>query len=1346
MKGSNSRQIAAKDTQFTNLFHIQGGMVTDSDLGEGAALAQARDEALGQATIGTGIPAKGGLIDWGAEVTRLRNGTVFAQGKRGEFRLDPTKEAKSLAEQVLAQLDYPGAPELQEGAHLLYADLWDRTILAVQDPRLTDAGLHGTETSYRSQTMVQVKTVPWDGDLPAKGGLNSFLTHPAMSRTGAGELRIGALAPDSDTGGCDPCADRITVDRVLPNALWRLEVVAVQRDKEGTVTGFELAWSMENAAAVEANTTTGRQAIKRSEGEAVVYEFFSDLTEAYKGWFAGGDDVPPVPRPAFDASIDGAVIESEGGDAYIRRWDGHLRWNGSDIITTGVSNATLSGSGITINTGSFTARLAFDGREMLVGDYWLVELRRFADPEDQLYLVGATADGEDTYALPHGIDHFHCPIGIIGDGELLPPEQALAQITAFPALTDLSAHDVSYSPPDGCRVFEPFDPETEVQREVENVKEALDSLCDLDATRIAFNSQSGCETLGDTSTVAEALEALCAADDDATLRLMLRTMMDWGVICGHRLQTEPGKDTVLTLSSGTALNPHGLLQAHGDITFEMGDVEVLGSIDQQLELGLDLCLSMQLRPDASPRFFLSHEAFTRRPDDRNLEQRIRDCLEDKTKLDSSDTLKEIDETDAIALSKILTGATSRDGMGTTLMLNAEEFERVAALQEKLRDELLEDASEASKLQYQTLEADAKRRFEEASEKARDELAIGVARLAFMVELFTAMAVVERDMQAVCVCERGLIDCPTHSMSDRGLIPLAAVVVTKAGEGLAVREISNYTYRKQSHNWRSERYYFGDRLRPVLNELGDRCGGADGIDTISEALLSWNPTDEELEEAKESPYWPVDPGISNLEEINGADLRGYGEEKARSILEEASIELIQDAVFYLEEGDVYMRIAEVLQKAPTQPLNLNYEARSGDSVGMTIDREGRVADVFVVKAAPFGGYLKRKTLPEEVVTENVKVVLPSLVAEYLQNNEEEGSTGAQLGGLIGDVEGLREDFGLRGTQLDNIEAEIEDIRNNAPDLSMIPGLQAQVESLVNNPPVVPDISPVEDAIGALDTDLQTKFNELNVTIDSVRNMIPEEVNLSAIETELLDLQTTVARLDQEGTGEFDPSGLQSQIDELNDSKFGPLVARVTTLENAPPVAGFDPSGLQDQIDELNNNRFGTLEGRVTTLENAPPVAGFDPSGLQDQIDELNNNRFGTLEGRVTTLENAPPVTGFDPSGLQAQIDELNNTKFGPLEGRVDALEDAPPPSVNLGPLQDRVDQLEAENAALREMVKVNTPISLVLPKELLPAFAEQSRFFAMGQLQVLDDDQLGQFFGDDASKIKQQTQSFFATKK
>jgi hypothetical protein len=40
---------------------------------------------------------------------------------------------------------------------VLYADVWDRPVTALERPELMDPALHGADTATRSQTLLQVK-------------------------------------------------------------------------------------------------------------------------------------------------------------------------------------------------------------------------------------------------------------------------------------------------------------------------------------------------------------------------------------------------------------------------------------------------------------------------------------------------------------------------------------------------------------------------------------------------------------------------------------------------------------------------------------------------------------------------------------------------------------------------------------------------------------------------------------------------------------------------------------------------------------------------------------------------------------------------------------------------------------------------------------------------------------------------------------------------------------------------------------------------------------------------------------------------------------------------------------
>jgi hypothetical protein len=58
------------------------------------------------------------------------------------------------------QADLPLGPTLPATAAIVYADVWERPVFALEDPYLADPGLHGAETSYRSRTMTQIKAAP----------------------------------------------------------------------------------------------------------------------------------------------------------------------------------------------------------------------------------------------------------------------------------------------------------------------------------------------------------------------------------------------------------------------------------------------------------------------------------------------------------------------------------------------------------------------------------------------------------------------------------------------------------------------------------------------------------------------------------------------------------------------------------------------------------------------------------------------------------------------------------------------------------------------------------------------------------------------------------------------------------------------------------------------------------------------------------------------------------------------------------------------------------------------------------------------------------------------------------
>lgn len=272
MKGSNSRLSFNAEKRFSTVLNVQGGMVTDSDLVESNQIALSRDEHIARTAIDTGVPASGGMITWFGDMPALQPGVVVADGKLGHFRtLEPVKPEEDPLLALKLQADFPDPPLPDKGEYLIYADLWERPIFALQDRDITDAGLHGVETAYRTRTMVQLKSVEAKAEEDAlalvKSGKGPF------ARTGTALVKLEPRAADVEVDDCDPCADQIEVEQTLPNALFRLEVTEVERDEDGKPIRARFAWSMENGSVIELNQPGIREGIER---DGAVYQFFSD--------------------------------------------------------------------------------------------------------------------------------------------------------------------------------------------------------------------------------------------------------------------------------------------------------------------------------------------------------------------------------------------------------------------------------------------------------------------------------------------------------------------------------------------------------------------------------------------------------------------------------------------------------------------------------------------------------------------------------------------------------------------------------------------------------------------------------------------------------------------------------------------------------------------------------------------------------------------------------------------------------------------------------------------------------------------------------------------------------------
>jgi hypothetical protein len=306
-------------------------------------------------------------------------------------------------------------PSTASATDLVYLDVWQREVTAIQDPDIREKALGGPDTATRLQTVWQVKVLPGVGQQSCDGRIRSWDTLTAPS---VGRLTTSTVVPPTSP---DPCILSPTGGyRGLENHLYRVEIHTA-----GTVGGATPAtfkWSRDNGTVVSSIS-----AISAAGGPSTTISVASlgrDRVLRFKAgdWVEILDDVseldelsgfltkiisppdqadrtitvsPPVPAGLFDPT-------DPARHTRVRRWDQRNTGPGSDVDpTTGLIDVTAGP--LDIEDG-IQVRFSDDGSggNLHVGDYWIFDAR--------------TADGSVEVlqkAPPRGILHHFARLGFI---------------------------------------------------------------------------------------------------------------------------------------------------------------------------------------------------------------------------------------------------------------------------------------------------------------------------------------------------------------------------------------------------------------------------------------------------------------------------------------------------------------------------------------------------------------------------------------------------------------------------------------------------------------------------------------------------------------------------------------------------------------------------------------------------------------------------------------------------------------------------------------------------------------------------------------------------------------------
>ena len=452
--------------KYSGVYQQQGRMLTDADWNELQDIVKQRQAQAFDKTVKSGVPRNGGILeivedDGKYTIKEIKSGALFVDGIYAEVLIYPGE-----GDFYKKQHGFKMAPELpgEWTSPILYADVWERIVIANEDPDLRDSALHGADTCVRTQVLAQLKYAP-DQDalysLPATGDA-CFSLEEIKPKDGDKPGRQGA----SDSASC--MQEKVTEPR-LPNCLFRLEVHKV-KGPANNPDSVTLKWSSENGAEAvkydgDPNQLDSNKEFYRKE---YVYEFYNEVTEQHLGvhcqeeeGIQGQDSEVQRSFLTLNGNYSDTEVESFG---FTRRWDGYCvlireqnRWYVTKFCCEG-KNQLDSDDRIPLKTGFFThnvkigaARLGMslklnqstnsDGTgeayTFVAGDYWLARIRSDAPENEQVQKLSQT---------PVGIVHHYLELAEKDkiNKKYCIPDTETFRLLSFPPLTDLKADRVGY--------------------------------------------------------------------------------------------------------------------------------------------------------------------------------------------------------------------------------------------------------------------------------------------------------------------------------------------------------------------------------------------------------------------------------------------------------------------------------------------------------------------------------------------------------------------------------------------------------------------------------------------------------------------------------------------------------------------------------------------------------------------------------------------------------------------------------------------------------------------------------------------------------------------------------------
>lgn len=415
MKGDFTRNTFDPSKQYSQVLMQQGRVQLDADWNEQSALMLHHLRSFIRDLVGPSWAVRDGFSATAVEdAPNTKNDMLFAPGR---FYVD------GIACDNPGQLRYSSQPGItdadmnwdKKGFYMVYLDVWEQLVTAVEDPALREVALGGPDTTVRSQVQWQVRMLPFDGAnaagarcAPAREELVKALTRSALPRLSAWAKK------DEADGHCAVSPD--AAYRGAENQLYRVEI-----HDPGTMAagdGPTFKWSRENGSVIfplaeaAAGLGTGTVTVKlahlgRDEELGLVEGDWVELVD--QGSVRRNEHAPLLKVASID--VDEALVTLSGistvstapaGYAFLRRWDQRR-----GVSDKGVVAVKENSEGIILENG---VTIAFqEGGAYRTGDYWLIPARTATGDVEWPPKVGGVAPA----VPPHGVEHHYGLLGIL---------------------------------------------------------------------------------------------------------------------------------------------------------------------------------------------------------------------------------------------------------------------------------------------------------------------------------------------------------------------------------------------------------------------------------------------------------------------------------------------------------------------------------------------------------------------------------------------------------------------------------------------------------------------------------------------------------------------------------------------------------------------------------------------------------------------------------------------------------------------------------------------------------------------------------------------------------------------